>query len=899
MGFWNKIFGTYSEKEIKKLNGTVEKVLSYEAEYEKLTDEQLQAKTEEFKKRLETETLDSILPEAFAVCREASWRVLGMKHYPVQIMGGIVLHQGRIAEMSTGEGKTLVATLPSYLNGLTGKGVLVVTVNDYLARRDCTQMGKIHNFLGLTTGLVVHDIPPQFRKTMYDRDIVYGTNNEFGFDYLRDNMIRHSAERVQRSLNYVIVDEVDSVLVDEARTPLIISGQGDKSSDGYKIADTFVRSLKKKVIVEEESGSALDKATAQLRGEALEEQYSEYDYVVEEKNKSVALTSKGIAKAEKFYNVENFADGTNVDINYYVQRALKAHGIFKNNIDYMVIKGDVVIVDESTGRVMEGRRYSDGIHQAIEAKENVVIQKESKTLASITYQNFFRKFEKLSGMTGTAMTEEEEFKEIYHLDIISIPTNKPKIRVDKHDCVYITKAAKMRAIVRRVKDCNEKGQPILVGSVSVARSEELSSLFKKEGIKHNVLNAKYHEQEASIIAQAGKFGAVTIATNMAGRGTDIILGGNPEYLALEQLKKLGYEDELISEATSHAHTENEDILNIRAEFNRIEKEIKEELKPEVEKVKQAGGLYVLGSERHESRRIDNQLRGRSGRQGDEGCSEFMLSLEDDLMRIFGKDMVSKMCENMKIPEDTPIEVGILSNSIEKAQKRLESHYYGIRKNVLKYDDILSKQREIVYDERNRLVDNDVDCAELLRKFVKSHIKSVCEMSVPSKDITKEDLGTLTENLGDISSYVKMEYSGSKLFDMAREEITEDLTNQVLEKVAILYKTLPKENVEGTAKKLVLFLLDRGWQEQMVALDHLKNRANLRAYAQEDPFDTYKMESFEMFEDMLYAMKEEVTKTLLGWYKVEMIKLEAIKKAKEEGLVPANAIPVAFKFGPAV
>ena len=873
MSLFSKLFGTTSEREIKKIKPIVDKVLSYDEEYSRLSDEELKEKTNTFKARLANgETLDDILPEAFATVREASWRVLEMKHYPVQIEGGIVLHQGRIAQLATGEGKTLTATLPVYLNALSGKGVHVVTVNDYLAKRDSVWMGKVYSFLGLSVGLIVNNMNNQQRRAAYACDITYGTNNEIGFDYLRDNMVLSASDRVQRGFAYAIVDEVDSILIDEARTPLIISGFSGKSDEGYKTANEFIKKLSGKVIKEMESENKLERAVAQMSKEEYNEQFADYDYVVEEKTKSVSMTERGIAKAEKFYGVENLSDPEHVEINHYIQKALKAHSIFKKDVDYVIEDGKVIIVDESTGRLMYGRRYSDGIHQAIEAKEKVNIQQESKTLASITFQNLFRKYEKLSGMTGTAKTEEEEFRGIYNLDIVEIPTNKPVQRIDKNDKVYITRKAKLDAIVNTVKECNANGQPILIGTVSVEKSEELSYLLKRAGIKHTVLNAKYHEQEAKIVAQAGKFGAVTIATNMAGRGTDIILGGNPEYVALEELRKEGYPEELINEATGHSHTEDEEIINIRKLFKEKEDRIKKELAPEVEMVKAAGGLYILGSERHESRRIDNQLRGRSGRQGDVGASEFVLSLEDDLMRLFGTDKVSTLCASMNLPEDLPIEASIISNNIEKAQKRIEGHHYTIRKNTLEYDTIIAQQRDIIYDERNRLVNNEVNFVETAEKMISDYIERKIKDAVPhAKKLTPVEYEIIKENFEEFDGIIKFnDYSEDELFDITPQKLVDEITEQVNGYITIAKNTLHKESLQAFAKKVLIFLLDTYWQEHIVSLDELRKGIGLRAYAQINPLDAFKSESYELFDEMLMCVREDVLKNFLNLYMMHCI-----------------------------
>ena len=867
MSLFKKLFGTTSAKEIKKIQPIVDKVLAYEEEYSKLSDAELQHKTVEFKSRVDKgESLDSILPEAFATVREASWRVLGMKHYPVQIMGGIILHQGRIAQLATGEGKTLTATLPAYLNALSGKGAHVVTVNDYLARRDSIWMGKVYNFLGLSVGLVVGGMEKPERKAAYDCDITYATNVEVGFDYLRDNMVYHPVEMVQRGFNYAIVDEVDSILIDEARTPLIISGFDGKSTDGYNKADELVRTMKKKVIVEMDNGNKLEQAMAQIEGREYKEQFAEYDYIVEEKKKQVSLTDKGISKVERFYGIENLSDSENIEINHYVTRSLRAHGLFKKDVDYVIKDGKIIIVDESTGRLMDGRRYSEGIHQAIEAKEKVEVQQETKTLASVTYQNFFKKYTKLSGMTGTAKTEEEEFRDIYRLDIVEVPTNKPVIRIDKPDRVYVTRKGKLNSIVKTVKECKEKGQPVLIGTVSVEKSEELSALLHMAGIDHTVLNAKYHEQEAKIVAQAGQFGAVTIATNMAGRGTDIILGGNPEFLALEELRKEGYAEELINEATGHSTTDNEDIINIRKLFTEKESRIKTELAPEVEKVKAAGGLYILGSERHESRRIDNQLRGRAGRQGDVGVSEFVLSLEDDLMRLFGTDKLTGMAKAMNIPEDIPIDMGILSNNIEKAQKRIESHYFSIRKNVLEYDEVMARQRDIVYDERFKIMMGNMEYKPVVLKMMRETLENKVRMSVQDmKNITQEDLVNLRENIDGIPMIKVKDYTDSDLKSLKGADISADLIQQAEHYFEELIKTASAAFAEDYSKRLLLFLLDTSWQEHMVTIDELKKGIGLKAYGQTDPIQAFKTESFELFDGMMSYIREEVLKTFMGLY----------------------------------
>ena len=720
MSFLTKIFGDYSSKEVKRIKPIQQKVLSYEDEYAKYTDEQLRAKTDEFKKRLaDGETLDDILPEAFAVCREASWRVLNMKHFPVQIIGGIILHQGRISEMKTGEGKTLVATLPAYLNALTGKGVHIVTVNDYLARRDSEWMGKLYRFLGLSVGLIVHELDNEQRREAYAADITYGTNNEMGFDYLRDNMVTYAEQRVQRGHNFAIVDEVDSILIDEARTPLIISGAGDKSTDLYKVADSFAKSLKKVVVTELDS-----------KQNAEDEIDTEGDYIVDEKAKSATLTKSGVEKAEKFFNLDNLMDAENITISHHIEQAIHANGVMKRDVDYVVKDGQVLIVDEFTGRIMLGRRYSDGLHQAIEAKEGVKVERESKTLATITFQNYFRLYTKLSGMTGTAMTESQEFQEIYSLDVVSIPTNKPMIRVDEDDVLYKTERGKFNAIIEQILEANEKGQPVLVGTISIEKSEALSNALKKRGIKHEVLNAKYHDKEAEIIAQAGKFGAVTIATNMAGRGTDIILGGNPEYMAKAEMRKKDFSEELIAEATGFAETDDEEILEARRVFRELEGKHKEELKEEAEAVRKAGGLYIIGTERHESRRIDNQLRGRSGRQGDPGKSKFFLSAEDELLRLFAGDRFYTILDAFPaVDEDTPLETRMLTGLIESAQKKVEGNNFAVRRQVLDFDDVMNKQREVIYGQRNQVLDG-VDLDATMHKMINDYFTEQVEFYCP-------------------------------------------------------------------------------------------------------------------------------------------------------------------------
>ena len=849
MGLMDKIFGTYSERELKRIYPIRDKVLALDEQFSKMSDQELKAMTPKLKERLSNgESLDDILPEAFATCREAAWRVLGMKHFPVQIVGGIVLHQGRIAEMKTGEGKTLVATLPVYLNALTGKGVHVVTVNDYLAKRDSEEMGKVYRWLGLTVGLVIHDIEPADRQKAYNSDITYGTNNEFGFDYLRDNMQIYKENRVQRGHYFAVVDEVDSILIDEARTPLIISGRGDKSTDLYKVADRFARTLKmykvKELDDKEEHDDVIDA-----------------DYIVDEKAKTATLTKSGVKKAEEFFGLENLMDMENSTIQHHINQAIKAHGTMQRDINYVVKDNEVMIVDEFTGRIMNGRRYSEGLHQAIEAKEGVEVKRESKTLATITYQNLFRMYEKLSGMTGTAMTEEQEFREIYGMDVIEIPTNKPVIRNDMPDVVYKTENGKFNAVVEQVKECHEKGQPVLVGTVSIETSERLSALLKRHGIKHQVLNAKYHEKEAEIVAQAGQYGAVTIATNMAGRGTDIMLGGNAEYLAKNQMRKEGYYENLIVEATGFGDTDDEEIIEARQRFTELSKKFKEELRPEAEKVKEAGGLFIVGTERHESRRIDNQLRGRSGRQGDPGCSRFYLSLEDDLMRLFGGDRINSMMDSLKIDENTPIENRILSNTIESAQRKIEGRNFGIRKNVLQFDDVMNKQREIIYAQRNKVLDGE-DLKESILSMMDETVDSAMAMYMP------EGVEPDHWNMEGFRNYFIGLIAGSllELEDDELKKVDRKLGEQIKEKVHQLYAKREEELGENITRELervvLLKQVDTKWMDHIDAMDELKKGISLRSYGQKDPVVEYRIEGFDMFDEMIAGIREETVKILL-------------------------------------
>ncbi len=850
MGLLKKLFGTSSEKELRAIKPIVDKIEALDGEYSKLTDEQLKAKTPEFKQRIANgESLDDILPEAFAACREAAWRVLGMKPYRVQLIGGIILHQGRIAEMKTGEGKTLVATLPAYLNALAGEGVHIVTVNDYLAKRDSEWMGKVYRFLGLTVGLVIHDIQPKDRKASYAADITYGTNNEFGFDYLRDNMAIYATEMVQRGHAFAIVDEVDSILIDEARTPLIISGQGDKSTQLYTVVDAFVAKLK-------------GQRVASVDTKEEEDPDLDADYVVDEKARTVTLTARGIAKAEQQFQVANLADPENTTLSHHINQAIRARGLMRRDIDYVVKDGEVIIVDEFTGRLMYGRRYSEGLHQAIEAKEGVTVARESKTLATITFQNYFRLYGKLSGMTGTAMTEEEEFGTIYSLDIVEIPTNKPVQRVDHPDVVYKTEAGKFRAIVNQIEECHKKGQPVLVGTISIEKSEELSAMLKKRGIKHNVLNAKFHEKEAEIVAQAGKLGAVTVATNMAGRGTDIMLGGNAEYLAKAELRKAGLSDELIAESTGYADTDNEEILNARKMFAEAEAKYKDEIKAEADQVRAAGGLFILGTERHESRRIDNQLRGRAGRQGDPGESRFYLSLEDDIMRLFGSERVMGMMEKLGVDEDTPIDAKILSNAIENAQKQVESRNFQTRKTVLEYDDVMNTQRKVIYEQRRKVLDG-----ENLKESVQAMLSTVISTEVQAH------MGELkhmdAENWREVCAQFRGLFLRPDEFKFTDEELqqydAQALTDLLQERASDIYARKEAELGEPLMRELervmMLRVVDEYWMDNIDAMQELRQGIGLRAYGQNDPVVAYKKEGYEMFESMIAAIQAETIRRI--------------------------------------
>ena len=871
MGLFDVIFGSYSDKEIKKIQPLVDRILSLDEEYQGLTDNQLKEKTLEFKNRYKNgESLDQLLPEAFANIREAAYRVLGMKHFPVQLIGGIILHQGRIAEMKTGEGKTLVATLPAYLNALSGDGVHVVTVNDYLASRDKTWMGKIYEFLGLSVGCIIHDMSPQERQVAYNCDITYGTNNEFGFDYLRDNMVIYKEEMVQRPLNYCIVDEVDSILIDEARTPLIISGRGDESTELYVRARDFVNTLSHRIKTEEET--SFERFNREFEEETV-------DYVVNEKDKTSTLTDKGVAKAEKYFGVSNLSDLDNMELSHHINQALKAKGNMKKDIDYVVKDGEVIIVDEFTGRLMFGRRYSEGLHQAIEAKEGLEVQAESKTLATITFQNYFRMYKKLAGMTGTAMTEESEFRDIYHIDVVEIPTNKPVIRSDANDSIYKSEEAKFRAVTREIIECHESGQPVLVGTISIEKSEELSKYLKRAGIKHNVLNAKNHEMESEIVAQAGRFGAVTIATNMAGRGTDIMLGGNPEFMAKKEMKKRGLEEEILEQVDSYNETSDEEILNARKEYQDLVKKFKVETDEEAQKVVAAGGLHIIGTERHESRRIDNQLRGRSGRQGDPGSTRFYISGDDDLIRLFAGDRFKQTMERINSPEDEAIESKILTKLIESAQRKVEGNNFSIRKNVLNYDNVMNKQREVIYSERRKVLEG-----ENLHDDMISMIDDIIEKNVNFNN--KMDHNNVLHL--DFENIVKF---GVDQFDFPKNFL-DDIENANVENVISRMKELArekykeKENEFGEEKfreierVVLLQVVDQKWMDHIDAMDQLRQGIGLRAVGQVDPVRAYAQEGFDMFEEMNESIKEDTTKMLFHIYNPEKVKRVRVAKEVE-------------------
>ena len=892
MSLITKLFGTRSQRELKSIEPLVNKIEALEEEYKALTDAQLQAKTPEFKQRLANgETLDDILPEAFAACREAAWRVLGMRHYRVQLIGGIILHQGRIAEMKTGEGKTLVATLPAYLNALSGRGVHIVTVNDYLAKRDSEWMGKIFRFMGLSVGLIIHGVMGQAKKDAYLADITYGTNNEFGFDYLRDNMAIYEQELVQRGHAFAIVDEVDSILVDEARTPLIISGQGEKSTQLYTVVNQFVNRLKgiriAKVDTKQEEDPTLDA-----------------DYVVDEKAKTATLTARGIAKAEQAFNIENLGDPEHSTLSHHINQAIKAHGVMKRDIDYVVKEGQVIIVDEFTGRLMFGRRYNEGLHQAIEAKEHVTVANESKTLATITFQNYFRLYDKLSGMTGTAMTEEEEFGTIYELDIVEIPTNRPLARMDQPDVVYKNERGKYKAILDQIQICYEKGQPVLVGTVSIEKSELISDMLRRRGIKHNVLNAKNHEKEAEIVAQAGKFGAVTVATNMAGRGTDIMLGGNAEFLAKADLRKAGLSDELIAEATGFADTDNEDILNARKMFTEAEAKYKDAIREEADRVREVGGLFILGTERHESRRIDNQLRGRAGRQGDPGETRFYLSLEDDIMRLFGSERVMNMMERLGIDENTPIDAKILSGAIENAQKQVESRNFQTRKSVLEYDDVMNTQRKVIYEQRAQVLGGG-DLQDSIRNMLHNMIDSAIRGHMG------EQKHMDAESFREATSLFRTMFLTESELNLSDEELAaqsvDELVEMVTEKATAVYAAKEEELTPIVMRELerviMLRVVDEYWMDQIDAMNELKQGIGLRAYGQSDPVVEYKREGFEMFEQMIAAIQEETLRRLftVRLRKDEEVKRERVAKVTSEsaggdGTVAKQPVKKAVKIG---
>ena len=875
MGLITKLFGTYSERELKSIYPIVDKIEAMADEYRALTDEELRAKTPEFKARLANgETLDDILPEAFAAVREAAGRVLGLYPYRVQLIGGIVLHQGRIAEMKTGEGKTLVATLPAYLNALTGNGVHIVTVNDYLAKRDSEWMGKVHRFLGLSVGLIVHDLTSDERRAAYAADITYGTNNEMGFDYLRDNMALFSSELVQRGHAFAIVDEVDSILIDEARTPLIISGIGQKSTEMYSRTEALVARFRKKVIAETD-----EKEEEDVNVDA--------DYIVDEKAKTATLTARGIAKAEQYFEIENLSDPENSTIAHHINQAIKAHGTMKRDIDYVVKDGEVVIVDEFTGRLMFGRRYSEGLHQAIEAKEHVTVARESKTLATITFQNYFRLYKKLSGMTGTALTEEEEFGTIYNLDIIEIPTNRPIARIDDPDVVYKTEAAKYRAVIAQVKECHAKGQPVLVGTVSIEKNEHLSYLLSREGIKHNLLNAKNHEKEAEIVAQAGKLGAVTVATNMAGRGTDIMLGGNAEYMAKNDLRKAGLSDELIAEATGYAETDDQEILDARALFAEALAKHKAEIAGEADRVREAGGLFIIGTERHDSRRIDNQLRGRAGRQGDPGETRFYLSLEDDLLRLFGGERITNLMERMNLDEDTPIENKMLSKSIENAQTSVESRNFQSRKATLEYDDVMNKQREIIYGQRKQVLDGR-NLKDTIFGMIRSGISN--QVTLHSGEHGKLDEDGVREILGSLEGMYfprgMVTETPAELAAMGEDELTELFFNAAVTTYERKEEAVTSPIMRELERVVLLRVVDEYWMDHIDAMQELRQGIRLRAYAQVNPIDAYKKESLEMFEEMISAIQDETVRRIFS----ARIKSEAEVKRERvaEGIVATTA-----------
>ena len=866
------LFGNYSKRELKRIQPICDQVLALEDKYKAMSDSELQAQTPALKERLaKGETLDDILPDAFAACREASARVLGMRHFPVQIIGGIALHQGRISEMRTGEGKTLVATLPSYLNALTGKGVHVVTVNDYLAKRDSEWMGKIHRFMGLTVGLITHEQPKEARKKAYLADITYGTNNELGFDYLRDNMVIYKNDKVQRGHNFAIVDEVDSILIDEARTPLIISGPGEKSTDLYVKADRFAKTLN------------MVKVAELNRKEDNDELYSEADFLVDEKAKTATLTPSGVKKAEEYFKVENLLDSENITLQHHINQAIKAHGVMQKDIDYVVKGGEVLIVDEFTGRIMHGRRYNEGLHQAIEAKEGVTVARESKTLATITFQNFFRLYNKLSGMTGTAMTEEEEFREIYNLDVVEVPTNRPPKRIDHSDLVYKTEKGKYNAVIEDIIEHNKKGQPVLVGTISIEKSELLSRKLYEHGIKHNVLNAKHHEQEAEIVAQAGHKGAVTIATNMAGRGTDIMLGGNGEFKAKQQLRFKGYPEEVINEAVGYAQTEDTQVLKAREEYRKLVEHFTEQSKEEAEEVRQAGGLYIIGTERHESRRIDNQLRGRAGRQGDPGESRFYISLEDDLMRLFGGERIAAVMGRLNIDENTPIENNMLTNTIENAQRKVEARNFATRKNVLQYDDVMNRQRELIYKQRDQVLDGDNVKDEITKMMHQSVEDTVDAFSPDSETRDEWNIVGLRDNyMGWLLTEEDLQYNEDELKTISKDDIKAELIQKVDDLSASREELFGEQVTRELERVVMLKCVDVQWMDHIDAMEQLKRGIHLRGYAQRDPVVEYRNEGYDMFDQMIANIRDDTTRLFLS-AKIQVIdEQEAPKEMVESG-----------------
>ena len=870
MGLVNKIFGTYSDRQLKKMDKFVDYIESLAPKYAAMSNEELSGTTDVLKERLSNgETLDDIMADAFAAIREADDRILGKRPFRVQLIGGIILHQGRIAEMKTGEGKTLVATMPAYLNALSGNGVHVVTVNDYLARRDSEEMGRVYEFMGLKTGLVVHGMSPAEKKEAYLADITYGTNNEFGFDYLRDNMVVYKDNMVQRGHNFAIVDEVDSILIDEARTPLIISGAGEKSTDMYDRADAFARKLRKFVIKEMDSKESYDEIEA--------------DYIVDEKANNAILTPSGAEKAEKFFEIENLSDAENSEIAHHINQAIRAHGIMKRDVDYVVNDQGVMIVDSFTGRLMPGRRYSNGLHQAIEAKEGVKIEKENKTLATITFQNYFRMYTKLSGMTGTALTEEMEFREIYGLDVVEIPTNKPMIRKDRSDAVYKTVSGKYDAVVKQIIECHEKGQPVLVGTVSIDKSEELSRRLKREGIKHTVLNAKYHDKEAEIVAQAGKLGAVTISTNMAGRGTDIMLGGNPEYMAKKEMRKMEIDEELIAMATGTAEIDDEDVKNARAIFRDLYDKFKQEIAPEADKVREAGGLFILGTERHESRRIDNQLRGRSGRQGDPGESKFFLSLEDDLMRLFGSERISAIVDRLGLPEDTPIDAKILSGTIESAQKKIEDQNFKRRKYVLTYDDVMNQQRNLIYKQRHDVL-NGEDISETVRKMILATVSDNVDTYLQGDEAEHWDLKGLREAYkGLLTASEDFDYSESELKKLKKSDVFDMLSDRAMKLYDEKTELVGEERFREIERAILLQNVDRNWMEHIDAMDDLKDSIRLQSYAQRDPVNEYRLQGADMFDAMVADIRERTARMILSvTVKTQEVKRVQIAKPLNEG-----------------